>query len=237
MRIDLNADLGESQERWDLGVDLALLQTVTSANVCCGAYAGDESLMRLTCAAAVEHGVAIGAQIGYRDRANFGRHQIDLPAEQLIDELLGQVALLQSIAQSVGGAVTYVKPHGALYNRIVSDTVQAHCVAETILRLPAPLPLMGLPGSISLKIAETHGITVWREGFADRGYSADGTLIARTEPGALLEHPAAVAHQARRLLHAGVDSVCVHSDTPGALELARTVRTALEAEGATVQAS
>lgn len=237
MRIDLNADLGESYERWHSGIDVALLQTVTSVNVCCGAYAGDESLMRLTCAAAVKHGVAIGAQVGYRDRANFGRHRVDLPAAELTDELLGQIVLLQSIAQSVGGTVSYVKPHGALYNRIVSDTVQARSVAEAILRLPASLPLMGLPGSASLEIAETHGITVRREGFADRGYTADGTLIARTKLGALLDQPAAVAHQTRQLLHASLDSICVHSDTPGALELARVVRTTLEAEGATVQAS
>lgn len=161
---------------------------------------------------------------------------MDLPAAELTGELLGQIALLQSIAQSVGGAMSYVKPHGALYNRIVSDSVQAHSVAEAILRLPVPLPLMGLPGSVSLEIAETHGITVRREGFADRGYAADGTLVARTKPGALLDQPVDVAHQAKQLLRAGVDSICIHSDTPGALELARAVRTALEADGATVRA-
>ncbi len=236
MRIDLNADLGESRDRLDSGVDRALLQTVTSANVCCGAYAGDETLMHLTCAAAVEQGVAIGAQIGYRDRANFGRQPVDLPAAELTAELLEQIVLLQSIAQSVGGAVSYVKPHGALYNRIVSDTVQARCVIEAILQLAVPLPLLGLPGSVSLAIAESNGITTRHEGFADRGYTAGGELIARGEPGALLNQSADVAHQTRQLLHAGVDSICVHSDTPGALEVARIVRATLETEGATVQA-
>lgn len=235
MRIDLNADLGESQERWDSGEDLDLLATVTSANICCGAYAGDENLMRATCAAAVEHGVAIGAQVGYPDRENFGRLYMDMPPADLTDEIIGQIQLLEEIAQSVGGHVTYVKPHGALYNNIVFDDLQGEALANALLSLTWKTPLLGLPGSVSLSIAKASGIPIVREGFADRGYTDHGTLIPRGEPGALLTDPAAVGAQAVRLFREGIESICVHSDSPGALALARAVRSALEAEGATVE--
>ena len=233
MRIDLNADLGESWPRWTSGEDIALLDVVTSANVCCGAYAGDAELMRVTCEAAVARGVAIGAQVGYRDRENFGRVSVDLAPEDLSAEVLGQIQLLDGIARAVGGRVSYVKPHGALYNAIVDDEVQARAVVEAISELAEPLPLMGLPRSMSLEIAQARGMVVLREGFADRAYTPQGRLVARTQPGAVLDDPEAVADQARRLL-GGVDSLCVHSDSPGALELARAVRGALEAAGATL---
>lgn len=233
MRIDLNADLGESWPRWTSGEDIALLDVVTSANVCCGAYAGDAELMRVTCEAAVARGVAIGAQVGYRDRENFGRVFVDLAPEDLSAEVLGQIQLLDGIARAVGGRVSYVKPHGALYNAIVDDEVQARAVVEAISELAEPLPLMGLPRSMSLEIAQARGMVVLREGFADRAYTPQGRLVARTQPGAVLDDPEAVADQARRLL-GGVDSLCVHSDSPGALELARAVRGALEAAGATL---
>lgn len=235
MRIDLNADLGESQDRWESGEDLALLQTVTSANVCCGAYAGDEALMRATCEAAVGHGVAIGAQVGYPDRENFGRLYMDMPVEDLTDEIIRQIDLLEEIARSVGGHVTYVKPHGALYNNIVFDDLQAEALVNALVSLTWITPLLGLPGSVSLSIAKTSGIPIVQEGFADRGYTAQGTLIPRGEPGALLSEPAEVSAQAVRLMHDGIESICVHSDSPGALTLARAVRAALESAGATVQ--
>lgn len=236
MRIDLNADLGESPERWASGEDLELLRTVTSANVCCGAYAGDEDLMLATCRAAVEHGVAIGAQVGYPDRKNFGRLYLDMPGGDLTDEVIRQVQLLEEIARSVGGHVAYVKPHGAFYNTIVFDDLQSAALANALVSLTWNPPLLGLPGSVSLDVAEANGIPILREGFADRGYTSAGTLIPRDRPGALLATAEAVGAQAVRLLHEGVDSICVHSDSPGALELARSVRTALEAEGASVQA-
>ena len=231
MRIDLNADLGESWPRWKSGEDVALLDVVTSANVCCGAYAGDADLMRATCEAAVARGVAIGAQVGYPDRDNFGRLYLEMPAQELTDELLSQVLLLDGIARSVGGTVAYVKPHGALYNTIVDDDVQAQAVVEAILGLTTPLPLLGLPGSVSLSIAEASGIPIVREGFADRAYTSDGRLVPRGEPGAVLDDLDAVAAQAVRLMDS-VSSVCVHSDSPGAVDLARAVRSALEAAGA-----
>jgi len=236
VRVDLNADLGESWPRWATGEDIALLDVVTSANVCCGAYAGDEELMRVTCEAAVARGVAIGAQVGYRDRENFGRAHTEIDAADLTAEVTRQIRLLDDIARSAGGDVAYVKPHGALYNRIVDDEIQARAFVDALLDLEAPLPLMGLPRSVSLSIAEASGVPVVHEGFADRAYTPEGRLVARTEPGAVLDDPAAVAAQAVRLL-GDVASVCVHSDSPGALELARAVRAALESAGAELRSA
>lgn len=233
MRVDLNADLGESWERWHSGEDVALLDVVTSANVCCGAYAGDSELMRVTCEAAVARGVAIGAQVGYPDREHFGRLPLDVPAAELTAELLAQIRLLDEIARAAGGSVTYVKPHGALYNTIVHDEPQAQAVVDALLQLASPLPLLGLPGSASLGIAAASGIPVVHEGFADRAYTPDGRLVPRSEPGAVLDDRAAVAAQAVRLL-GDVASICVHSDSPGALDLARAVRVALGGAGAEV---
>jgi UPF0271 protein len=231
MRIDLNADLGESWPRWKSGEDVALLDVVTSANVCCGAYAGDADLMRATCEAAVAKGVAIGAQVGYPDRDNFGRLHLDIASAELTGELLSQILLLDEIARSAGGTVAYVKPHGALYNRIVDDDTHAQAVVDALLNLATALPLLGLPGSVSLSIAEASGIPIIREGFADRAYTSDGRLVPRSEAGAVHDDPDAVAAQAVRLMHT-VSSICVHSDSPGAVDLARAVRAALEANGA-----
>lgn len=233
MQIDLNADLGESWPRWHSGDDVDLLDVVTSANVCCGAYAGDAELMRETCTEAVARGVAIGAQVGYRDRANFGRVFVDLSPTEVIDEVRQQVRLLDDVAASVGATVTYVKPHGALYNTIVHHEEQANAVVEALLGLDRPLPLLGLPGSRALDLAKRAGLPVIHEGFADRAYTAEGTLVPRSEPGAVLHLPEAVAAQAVALL-GRVSSICVHSDSPGALHLARTVRAALEESGTTL---
>ncbi|GAA3526373.1 5-oxoprolinase subunit PxpA [Aeromicrobium panaciterrae] len=230
MRIDLNADLGESWPRWTSGEDIALLDVVTSANVCCGAYAGDADLMRATCDAAIDRGVAIGAQVGYPDRANFGRIRVDIRPAELTDQLLGQIGLLDEIARAAGSSVSYVKPHGALYNTIVDDDVQAQAVVDALLALDVSLPLLGLPGSTSLAIAESSGLPVIREGFADRAYTSDGRLVPRSQAGAVLDDPDAVAAQAVRLMST-VSSVCVHSDSPGAVDLARSVRAALESAG------
>jgi len=234
MHVDLNADLGESPERWASGEDAALLEVVTSANVCCGAYAGDENLMRATCEAAVAHGVAIGAQVGYRDRPNFGRTHVDIAAAELTGEVVRQVMMLEDIAQSVGGEVAYVKPHGALYNRIVDDPAQARAVVDAMLALGDPRPLVGLPCSVSLRIAAEAGVGVIREGFADRAYTPQGRLVPRSEAGAVLHDAEAVAAQAVGLLGT-VESICLHSDNPGALDLARAVRSAVESAGAAVR--
>lgn len=236
MRVDLNADLGESWERWTSGEDVSLLDVVTSANVCCGAYAGDAELMRVTCEAAVARGVAIGAQVGYSDRDNFGRVFVDLAADELAADVVSQVQRLDRIARTAGGVVAYVKPHGALYNTIVHHEQHARAVVAALLALDAPLPLLGLPGSRVLEIATAAGLPTVREGFADRAYTAERRLVPRSEPGAVLHDPAAVAAQAVGLI-GDVASICVHSDSPGALGLARAVRAALEGAGAEVRSA
>lgn len=224
--IDLNADLGESAERWASGEDVALLGVVTSANVCTGAYAGDDELIAATCAAAVERSVAVGAQVGYPDREGFGRRPMDVDPSVLTAEIAQQIVRLDEIARSCGSAVTYVKPHGALYHRIIADPLQARAVRAAL----GGLPLMGLaetlPGGAAPDLAE---------GFADRGYAPGGGLIPRGEEGALITDPDAAAAQAVRLMDDGVESICVHSDSPGALGIARAVRAALEAAGAEVR--
>jgi UPF0271 protein len=229
--MDLNADLGESWERWRSGEDIALLDVVTSANVCCGAYAGDADLMLATCEAAVERGVAIGAQVGYPDREGFGRVALDLDDAALIETVRAQIDALAAEADAAGGSLSYVKPHGALYNTIVSDQRQAAAVVEAVIAYG--LPLLGLPGSALLRLAAAEGLPVVPEGFADRVYASDVTLVPRSEPGAVLESAVEAATQTVSLI-GRVESICVHSDSPGALETARAVRTALERAGVTL---
>ena len=224
--IDLNADLGESAERWASGEDLELLDVVTSANVCTGAYAGDDNLLAATCAAAADRGVAVGAQVGYPDREGFGRRPMEFAPSVLTAEIAQQIAHLDALAQQCGTSVTYVKPHGALYHRIITDPLQARAVRAAL----GGLPLMGMagtsPGGAAPDIAE---------GFADRGYAGGTSLIPRGQPGDLIKDPDVAAVQAVRVMDGGVDSICIHSDSPGALHLARAVRAALEAAGAEVR--
>ena len=242
--IDLNADLGEGFGVWRHGDDDALLGVVTSANVACGFHAGDPSTMRRVCAGAVAAGVAIGAQVSYRDLAGFGRRFIDVPPAELTDDVLYQLAALDGIARAEGGRVGYVKPHGALYNAAVHHEGQARAVVDAVRAYDAGLPVLGLPGSSLLRRAEAAGLRPVPEGFADRGYTPEGTLVPRREPGALVTDPAAVAERAVRMAVDGVvtavdgtavdlavASICVHGDTPGAVQLARAVRSALEEAG------
>jgi len=248
-RIDLNADLGEGFGVWRLGDDDALLDVVSSANVACGFHAGDPSIMRRTCELAVARGVAIGAQVSYRDLVGFGRRFLDIAAAELADDVVYQLAALDGIARSVGGRVTYVKPHGALYNATVGHEEQARAVVDAVVRYDPSLALLGLPGSALLERAGRAGVREVREGFADRGYTAQGTLVPRDRPGALIEDPAVVAERAVRMAAEGVvvavdgsrvavdvASVCVHGDTTGAVRLARSVRAALTAAGLDVAA-
>jgi len=242
--IDLNSDLGEGFGIWQLGDDLALLKVVTSANVACGFHAGDPSIMRRVCAEAVAGGVVIGAQVGYRDLAGFGRRAIDMEPEQLRDEVIYQIAALDGMARVAGGRVRYVKPHGALYNRAVHDVAQARAVVAAVAAYDPTLPLLGLPGSQLLRQATAAGLRVVPEAFADRGYRADGTLAPRGTPGALITDADEVARRCVALatgapitavdgsaVTVGARSVCVHGDTPGAVDLARQVRAALEGAG------
>ena len=224
--IDLNADLAESPQRWATGEDQALLAVVTSANVCTGAYAGDDELIAATCATAVRLGVTVGAQVGYPDREGFGRRPIEFQPEDLADEIRRQIEHLADLAGQVGADVAYVKPHGALYHRIIHDPVQAQAVRDAV----GGLPLMGMAGTLPAGLPPDMA-----EGFADRGYVDETSLIPRGEPGDLLTDPFEVAVQAVRLLERGVDSICVHSDSPDAVALARAARAALEAAGAEVR--
>ncbi|MFA1544369.1 LamB/YcsF family protein [Actinomadura monticuli] len=244
--IDINADLGEGFGIWELGDDLALLDVITSANVACGFHAGDPLIMRRVCAAAVERGVVIGAQVSYRDLAGFGRREMDVAPAELTAEILYQLAALDGIARTEGGRVAYVKPHGALYNRVARDAVQAGAVADAVRAYDPSLPLLTLPGSAVHGVAA--GLTVVAECFADRAYTPSGGLVSRREPGAVVHDEKAVVRRAVRMAVDGtvvaVDgsevalkarSVCVHGDTPGAVALARSVHSALSAAGVVLE--
>jgi len=240
--MDLNADLGEGFGVWRLGDDSALMSVVTSANIACGFHAGDPLIIRLTCRAAVAHGVAIGAQVSYRDLAGFGRRAMDVPFDELAAEILYQLSALDGIARSCGGRVSYVKPHGALYNRVVRDREQAAAVAEAVLSFDPSLPVLTLPGSVLAEIDDE--LRVVAECYADRAYTPEGTLVPRRSPVAVVTDPQEVAERAVRMAVAGeveaIDgtvvpvsarSICVHGDTPGAVELATSVRGALSDAG------
>jgi UPF0271 protein len=223
--VDLNADLGE-----EVTDDSGLLEVVTSANVACGFHAGNEQVMRAVCAEAVRRGVALGAQVSYADRENFGRVALDVAPDVLREQVAEQVGKLSTIATSEGGVVAYLKPHGALYHRVAVDGEQAGAVLDG----SGGLPVLGMPGSLLLSMASGRGRGVRLEGFPDRGYAADGTLLPRDRPGALVTDPVLVAGRAVELA-ASVDSVCVHGDSPGAVATARAVRRSLEAAGLRVE--
>ncbi|MBO9555459.1 5-oxoprolinase subunit PxpA [Cellulomonas sp.] len=250
-RIDLNCDLGEGLDDWVPGVagpESLLLATVTSANVACGFHAGDERVMAAVCRAAAERGVAVGAQVSYRDREHFGRRFLDLPPDVLHADVAEQVAALRRAAAEAGTTVAYVKPHGALYNAVVRHEQQATAVVDAVVAAGGDLPVVGLPGAVVLDVAGDRGLRAVREAFADRGYRADGTLVPRTEPGALVVDADAVVARVLDMVVRGhvvavdgtvvpldAESVCVHSDTPGATVLAAAVREALDGAGVVVE--
>jgi UPF0271 protein len=220
LTIDLNADLGE-----EVTDDRALLAVVTSANVACGYHAGNEAIMRAVCEEAVVRGVSIGAQVSYDDREHFGRVAREVSYDVLREQVADQVGVLSRIASSCGTTVRYLKPHGALYHRVIDDEEQA----TAVLAGSGRLPVLGMTGAL-LRLARADGRDVLLEGFPDRAYGADGRLVPRTEPGAVLDDGEAIAQNAVRLA-ASVDSVCVHGDHPGAVAHAIDVRRALEAAG------
>lgn len=247
--IDLNADLGEGFGRWQLTDDEALLSVVTSANVACGFHAGDAVTMRRVCTLAAERGVTIGAQVAYRDLAGFGRRAMDVPSDELAAEVAYQIGALEVFARAAGARVAYVKPHGALYNRVVHDEEQAAAVVAGVLLADAALPLLGLPGSRLLEAARAAGLPAVAEAFADRAYTEQGTLAPRGRAGAVVSDPDTVVERSVSLARLGrVDShtgtslevrarsLCLHGDTPGAVELARRVRRRLEESGVRVEA-
>ncbi|WP_336323140.1 5-oxoprolinase subunit PxpA [Streptomyces lavendofoliae] len=247
--IDLNADLGEGFGRWRLTDDEQLLSVVTSANVACGFHAGDAVTMRRVCELAAGRGVRIGAQVSYRDLAGFGRRSMDVPYDELAAEVAYQIGALEVFARAAGARVSYVKPHGALYNRVVHDEGQAQAVVDGVLLTGERLPLLGLPGSRLHEVAEKAGLPVVTEAFADRAYTAGGTLVPRGEEGAVITDPAAVVERSVSMARFGVvtarcgrsvpvraRSLCLHGDTPGAVGMARWVRAQLEASGVRVEA-
>jgi UPF0271 protein len=248
VQIDLNADLGESFGQWTLGDDDALLGVVTSANVACGFHAGDPTVLRQACERAAELGVTIGAQVGYRDLAGFGRRFIDVAPQELTNDVIYQIGALEAFARVAGTGVAYVKPHGALYNARVHHEEQAAAVVAAVREYDASLPVLGLPGSVWLRQAEAAGLDVVPEAFADRAYTPQGTLVPRREPGAVIHDAEAIAARCVRIATQGeveaVDgsvvavqaaSVCVHGDHPGAVESATGVRKALEGAGVEVR--
>jgi 5-oxoprolinase (ATP-hydrolysing) subunit A len=242
--IDLNSDVGESFGNWTMGDDAAIFRSVSSANVACGFHAGDPSTIAQTCRDAVAAGITIGAHVGYRDLAGFGRRFLDCSPTELADDVLYQLGALEAIARAAGGQVRYVKPHGALYNTIVTHRAQAQAVVDAVKAFGGDLPLLLLPGSVALNAAEAAGLRGVAEAFADRAYNPDGTLVSRREPGAVLHDEDAVAANMVRLATEGTlvardgstirtsaESICLHGDTAGAVSMAATVRRGLEAAG------
>ncbi|UIJ64028.1 LamB/YcsF family protein [Amycolatopsis acidiphila] len=242
--MDLNSDLGEGFGIWPLTHDDALLDIVTSANVACGFHAGDPSVLRKVTTRAAERGIAVGAQVAYRDLPGFGRRFIDVDPAELVNDVIYQIAALDGFARVAGTRVSYVKPHGALYNAIVQHAEQAAAVVEAVRTYDASLPVLGLPGSEWLRQAEAAGLRPIREAFADRAYTPEGTLVSRRQPGSVIHDADEVVRRVVRMATEGTvtaidgsvvqvepESVCVHGDTPGAVEIARGVREALVAAG------
>ncbi|OZC77243.1 hypothetical protein CH251_05415 [Rhodococcus sp. 06-462-5] len=249
MAHDINCDLGEGFGPWRLGDDAALLRLVTSANIACGFHAGDPSIMRRTCELAVTNGVRIGAHIGYRDLVGFGRRAIAMSAADLRDESLYQIGALDAIAKSVGGDVSYVKPHGALYHSASSQQDAAHAIVSAAISSKPGLVIMGPAESSLHHAAVAAGTPFESEGFADRAYLSTGSLAARGDSSAVLGIDAAI-EQALALATTGTvqtvdgraitvraDSICVHGDSPNSVEILRRIRKRLQSNSIEIEAS
>lgn len=246
--IDLNCDLGESVGAWTRAGDDAMLDLVSSASVACGFHAGDARVMRATVVAAAERGVRVGAHVSYPDREGFGRRDLACSPAEIESDTLYQLGGLVALSSAEGAAVAYVKPHGALYHRCCADEAAAEAVARATVSVSSSLAVMGPPGSLLLHAARAAGLATESEGFADRAYDAAGTLVSRSEPGAVLDAATAAAQAVsiatRGVVHtsSGVEvavdanTLCLHGDTPGAVEIARAVRASLEAAGLDVAA-
>jgi UPF0271 protein len=246
--IDLNSDLGESLGAWRMGDDAAMLDIVSSANVACGFHAGDAAGILQTLKQAQARGVAVGAHVAYPDLAGFGRRNMDVASADLVADVIYQIGALKGLAAAAGTRVGYVKPHGALYNTIAHDERQARDVIAAILAVDPALILVALAGSPLIGWARTSGLRVVAEAFADRAYLPDGSLVPRRQPGAVLHDPDAVAERMLRFAREGkitaldgstveveAESICVHGDSPGAVEMARELKARLQAAGVTVQ--
>jgi UPF0271 protein len=242
-RIDLNCDLGEGA-----GHDAELMPLITSANIACGAHAGDEATMLATVHLARAHGVALGAHPGFADRENFGRRELPVWPEEVYQLVLTQTRALQRIARERGGALAHVKPHGALYNMAARNKLLAEAVAQAVYEIDPRLRLCGLAGSLLVSAAHACGLEVTSEVFADRTYQPDGSLTPRAQPGALIEDEGTAVAQALRMAREGkvkatdgtdiavqADTVCVHGDGPHAVAFVRRLRAELAAAGVEVR--
>jgi len=257
MRVDLNADVGEGRsaavetgaEPGSRSGDAALMPSITSANVACGFHAGDPGVMRATVALAREHDVAVGAHPGFPDLEGFGRRELQVSPRDVEDFVAYQVGALAAIAAAQGVRLQHVKPHGALFNMAVRDAALADAIARAAAVIDRALILFGLPGSELVAAGRRAGLRTAREGFADRAYQADGTLVPRSQPGAVIHDPETVVRRAVRMVREGtveaidgtqvalaIDTLCVHGDTPGAAELAAQIRKALADAGVEVKA-
>jgi 5-oxoprolinase (ATP-hydrolysing) subunit A len=245
--VDLNSDLGESFGAWSMGDDETMLEVVTSANVACGFHAGDPAGILRTLRAAAQRGVAVGAHVGYPDLVGFGRRAMDPTSADLVGDVIYQIGALQGLATAAGTRVSYVKPHGALYNTIAEDRRQAADVIQAIKAIDPSLSLLALAGAPIVAWAREAGLTVVPEAFADRAYTAQGRLVSRREQGSVLHDPDLVARRMLRLVQNGVveaidgtptrieaGSICVHGDSPAAVAMARMIRVTLGAAGVTV---
>ncbi len=244
LSVDLNADLGEGS-----GHDAELFELISSANIATGFHAGDSDTMHAAISAAMQHGVAVGAHPSFFDRENFGRKELKVPNEEVFDAVTYQLGIFQAIASALGVRPNHVKPHGALYNMAVRDEKLADAIARGIESVDPKLILFAPDNTELARAGETHGVQIAREIFADRNYLNDGWLVPRTRPDALLRDPKEAAERVLRMLREGKvrsvegrdvdvrgETICVHGDTPGAVEFARELRTQLEREGVGISA-
>jgi UPF0271 protein len=246
--IDLNSDLGESYGAWAMGDDEAMLSIVSSANVACGFHAGDPLGILKTVKAAAEKGVSIGAHVSYPDRVGFGRREMDVTSPELTADVIYQIGAIKGVAAAAGVTVGYVKPHGALYNRIAHDPKQGQAVIDGIKAIDPNLVLMGLAGAPILELAQKSGLKTVAEAFADRAYTLSGELVSRRQAGSVLHDTDLIARRMLQLAREGTleaidgstikvdaQSICVHGDSPGAVAIAQEIRRAFEADGITVR--
>lgn len=246
--IDLNSDLGESFGAWRMGDDSAMLSIVSSANIACGFHAGDPAGIFKTVKAAAENKVSIGAHVSYPDRVGFGRRDLDVTYDELVADVIYQIGALKGIAAAAGTTVRYVKPHGALYNRIANDAKQGQAVIDGIKAIDPALVLMGLANAPILALAQKSGLATVAEAFADRAYTPEGQLVSRREAGAVLHDADEIARRMVQLATQGTlqaidgsiitieaQSICVHGDSPGAVAIAREIAARFKAEGIAVE--
>ena len=247
--MDLNADVGESFGSWRLGSDEDLMPLISSANIACGFHAGDPLVIRRTIDLALANGVAIGAHPGYPDLVGFGRRRLDMAADELEAAVEYQLAALSGMARAAGGDLRHVKPHGALYNTAAHDPAVADAIVRAVARISRDLIVVGLAGSALVASSRAVGLAVFSEAFADRAYEPDGRLRSRRLPGAVHDDPSVVVRQSLAIamghpviafdgspIKISADTLCLHSDTPRAVELARAIRGAFQAHGIQVTA-